>query len=141
MIRRILTITLNIFFIVTTTGAPIYLRFCDTTMGKDSNEVGIYLNENTKNQIDNCTCAENQHRLQLGNIDCCKYVSLAPLIKDKYNTLKTATARKLSLTVTLDLSNVNSVTIKGMSRLFADRLSPPAQKDNPIYLNNSILLI
>lgn len=141
MIKRILTITLNLFFIVTTTGAPIYLRFCNTSMGKDSHEIGIYLNENTKDQIDNCTCAEKQHNYVLGSMNCCKYVSLSPLIKDKYISLKTGPSRNLHFATIVDLSSSNTVTIKNTSKLFADHLSPPAQKDNQIYLDNSILLI
>jgi hypothetical protein len=141
MIKRILIISLNILFIVTTTGLPIYIQFCSDPLEKEPIEISMYLNKNANGQMDGCAQTGNQQHLQLINLDCCKYVSLVPLIKDKYTTLKTGTARKLSLKATLNFSIANLITIKSTSKLFADQLSPPVQKDNQIYLSNSILLI
>lgn len=139
--RRIYILTLTLIFLVSTTGMPLIIHYCNMMESASLQACEMHT---IKVEKSSCCESETQSSTSTNSYfskiidECCKDVTIDHSVKDTFVSSKTS----IDFTIEFNtfVTTEFNMTEKYQTDFGADT-SPPLISSNKIYLTNSILLI
>lgn len=139
--KRIYILTLTLIFLVSTTGMPLIIHYCQMMETASLQACEMHTKEVQKSS---CCESESQSSTGINSYfskvidECCKDVTVDHSVKEIFVSSKTDI--EFSLQINTFVTTEFVLTPNFQTNIKADT-SPPLLSNNKIYLTNSILLI
>jgi hypothetical protein len=142
--KRFFILSFILSFLVSTTGLPMTLHFCNM-IGKTSLSIcDVCKAQNDRNDLD---CCSEEHsdsfaKVSINKTECCQTEFVYNKLKDEFVFDKTDKTNLELLAIAINLSNdlMGPINVYSKINVNSDS-SPPFLIDSTLYLSNSILLI
>lgn len=138
MKRKIITYFLLSVFVLSTIGIPVSLHYCEMMDLVSLQSCGM-----CDTKASTC-CDENSQTLNInspGDVSCCSNRIIASSSNEKYLSAAYENQKTEVKSFVFIIPKQQYITEELSSKTFNSDISPPANRSNSLYLNNSILLI
>ncbi|MBK9097412.1 MAG: hypothetical protein IPM14_04655 [bacterium] len=142
--KKISILTLAFFFLISTTGLPVYYHFCDMMQKKSLNECDVCVNEMEEIVFSCCSLGTFENRVTISseNTVCCQEEFVYNKVEDEFVNIKTDVNYFTSSEILLQPIVLIPHTFDfSLEVSFYCDTSPPFLINPELYISNSVLLI